>query len=376
VSVLYQQSSPSRRGSDARSKLFLKEETMNMFATYQREADEITRKPMNAQSRARLSFLLNAMATLREFGQDKEVRTSTNDASNFRKKFLAPEARTYTPMSDSVEGASLIASDFEVRLKNLMLADGPLFAGSSLLTNIFVKVMQPGKITVSDDLSSPGVIVSENTTTNEEELTGLSSITIGNNSSNFSTGILLASTSLAEDVAPETFEDIVQKTAAPRLSRIQNSTFFAALKTALAANSSAAVSAAGGSIAKGDPETLVASVGAAYRVNGAFLMSPATQKAISLIVDANSRPVYRQILEAQPTLLNYPVFTVASASTNDVQFGDYSFMFCKSTPVQLRVLRERFRLDGYYGYILNERAEAKWTVASTSDSPVKYLTFA
>jgi HK97 family phage major capsid protein len=208
-------------------------------------------------------------------------------------------------------------------------------------------------------------------------LTGLSATTIGNNSSNFSTGILLASTSLAEDVAPETFEDIVQKAAAPRLSRIQNSTFFSSLKTALAANSSAAVSAAGSSIAKGDPETLVAAVGAAYRSNGAaFLMSPAMQKAISLIVDDNSRPVYRHILEAQPTLLNYPVYTVASASPNDCLFGDYSYIFCKSTPVQLRVLRERFLLDGYYGYILNERAEAKWAVASTSDSPVKSLTFA
>jgi len=349
---------------------------MNMFATYQREADEITRKPMNAQSRARLSFLLNAMATLREFGQDKETRTTSNGASGFRTKFLSQEARTYVSMSDSVEGASLIRSDFEIRLKNLMLADGPFFGGSPLLTNIYVKSMQPGKITVSDDLSSPGVVVSENSALNTDaELTGLSSITIGGNSSNFSTGILLASVSLAEDVAPETFEAIVTQTAAPRLSRIQNSTFFASLKTALAANSSAAVAGTSGNIGKGDPEKLVAAVGAAYRPNAAFVMSPAIQKAISLIVDSNGRPVYRHVLDSQPTLLGYPCFTVASASGSDCYFGDYSYVYVKHMPVQLRVLRERFRLDGYYGYILNERAEAKWTVASTSDSPVKYLTF-
>ena len=37
----------------------------------------------------------------------------------------------------------------------------------------------------------------------------------------------------------------------------------------------------------------------------------------------------------------------------------------------MRVLRESFRSNGYYGYLLSERAEMKWSVASTTDSPVK-----
>jgi hypothetical protein len=63
-------------------------------------------------------------------------------------------------------------------------------------------------------------------------------------------GLLLASVELAQDVeSTATFGDIVGRAAGARLSRIQNTTNLSMLKTALAANSSAAVSPAGSSIA-------------------------------------------------------------------------------------------------------------------------------
>jgi len=77
-----------------------------------------------------------------------------------------------TPLSDST-GGGLIPSDFEIRLKNLMLAEWPLFAGSPLLTNIFSKSMTATKIAVSDDTASDGIVVNENSSlTDDAELTG------------------------------------------------------------------------------------------------------------------------------------------------------------------------------------------------------------
>jgi hypothetical protein len=70
------------------------------------------------------------------------------------------------------------------------------------------------------------------------------------------------------------------------------------------------------------------------------------------------------------------VHIINSAASADILFGDFSFITGKSTPVEMRVLHERFRDQGQYGYIMAERAEAKWSVASSSDSPVKYLSFA
>jgi len=381
VCRFYSQTNPSLRANE--DKHFKTEKEIEMKTQYQRyeaEADQLSQVKPTPQSRARLQFLLSSMATLREFGMQNSdsPRTASNGAADFRKKFLSQEARVYTPLNETNNG-QIIPSDFEVRLKNLMLADGPLFAGSTLLTSIYAKTMTPTKVAVSDDLAQPGIIAGENVAlTNDAELTGLSGITVGNASSRFSTGMLLASVSLAEDVAPESFEQIVMKAASSRLSRIQNATFLASLKTALALNSSAAVAAGGASITAANVYSLVSAVGAAYRTSpsAAFIVSSAKQTAIGALVTAGGgEREFPEILSANPTLLGYPVFVVAAAAAADILFGDFSYLYCKSTPVELRVLRERFRADGFYGYLLSERAEGKWSVSATSNSPVKYLTF-
>ena len=52
-----------------------------------------------------------------------------------------------------------------------MIADGPLFAGSPLLSNVYAQKMNPSKLPVSDDLSSTGYVLTENSgpATNEAE---------------------------------------------------------------------------------------------------------------------------------------------------------------------------------------------------------------
>jgi HK97 family phage major capsid protein len=209
---------------------------------------------------------------------------------------------------------------------------------------------------------------------NEAEL-NFSSVLFG--SKTFSSGIILVSTSLAEDLeAWITTEALVKRTASARLSRIMNSTNLAALKTALALNSSAAVAGGGSTITAANVYSLVAAVGAAYRPNAAFVMSPAQQAVIGASIAAGSGlREFPNVLDAQPTILGYAVHILSAAAASDILFGDFSFAMSKSMPIELQTLKERFVLDGYLGLILRQRADFQWSVATTSNSPVKYLTF-
>src|SRR5258708_19251088 len=113
---------------------------------------------------------------------------------------------------------------FEANVKSLMISDGQLFAGSPLLTNFFATNMAPSRTVVCDDLSSTGFILTENSGAgaDEAEIT-FSGVTFGKNF--FSTGILLVSSDLVQDISTWTAtEQLIAKTTAPRLPRIQNST--------------------------------------------------------------------------------------------------------------------------------------------------------
>ena len=352
------------------------------YKIYSDEADSLSKGTPTPQTRERLKFLLSAMATMREFNMHEEaeavVRAASQSASAFRARFFSEEAtRSYVPLSEST-GASLIPGDFEVQLKQAMVADGPLFAGSPLITSMYVKTMTGTKIAVNAD-SNAGSIAVENVgfPTDDAELTGLSGVTIGNTSKNFSSGIVLASTSLAAD-AP-TFEQTILKAVSPRLSRIQNLTILGLLKTALALNSSAAVAAAGSTIAADDAYTLASAVGSQYRASSqaAWIMSPAKQTALgALKTSSGGQREFPNVLASEPSLLGFPVHIIAQASDDDIFLGDWSYLYSKSTPVLMKILQERFVVQGFYGFLLSERVDVAWAASENADCPVKYLTFA
>jgi len=262
----------------------------NKLQSFQEEADRLTQQPLDGTKRARLQFLLSAISTMKK--EFPSQRTASSDPLEFRKKFFSDVARrTYAPLSESADG-QLIPSDFEMTLKSLMLSDGPLFAGSPILTNFYKKQMQPEKVAVSDDLSATGFVLTESlgAANSEAELT-VSGIGIGSASKNYSSGLLLASTSLADDVSSwASMEQVILKAVSARLSRVQNSTNLAALKTALALNSSAALAGGGATITAANVYSLVSAVGAAYRTSpsAAFVMSPAHQAKWSVSATSNS----------------------------------------------------------------------------------------
>jgi len=245
-----------------------------------------------------------------------------------------------------------------------------------LLTNFPATNMAPSKTVVCDDLSSTGFVLTENSGAGADEAEiSFSGVTFGK--SFFSTGIILVSSSLVEDLESwTTTEQLVAKTTAARLSRIQNATWLAALKTALALNSSSQIHAGGANATAANIYSLVSAVGAAYRPSAALIMSPAQQTALGALITAGSNTrEFPEILNAKPTLLDYPVHIVAAAAASDILFGDFSFAMSKSMPLEAKTLSERFILDGYIGILIGQRADLQWSVATTSNSPVKTLIF-
>src|SRR5258708_7086973 len=332
------------------------------------------RKPFTQEDTALFNSLMRLSDAMLIEGQPSTADEQRKASLRFRELLLG-ETRTYTPLSTSAD-PQLIAQGFEAQVNNLMIADGPLFAGSPLLTNFYATTMAPSKTVVADDLSSTGFVLVENTGAGADEAEIVfGGVTFGK--SFFSTGIMLVSSTLSDDLASwTTTESLVAKTTAARLSRIQNATWLAALKTALALNSSASIHARAANATAANIYSLVSAVGAAYRPSAAFIMSPAQQTALGAFITARSTTLeFPHVLTAKPTLLDYPVHIVAAAAASDILFGDFSFAMAKSMPLEAKTLSERFSLDGYIGLLVGQRADLQWSVATTSNSPVKTLIF-
>src|ERR1700675_4315929 len=221
-----------------------------------RAAELMSKKDFNRQDRALVESYIQLANALKESPQTDEQRKAS---LRFRDLLLGNQTRTYVPLSTSADG-QLIPQGFEALVKSLMLADGPLFAGSPLLTNFYATNMAPSKTVVADDLSSTGFVLTENSGAGADEAEiAFSGVTFGK--SFFSTGIMLVSAELAQDISTwTTTEQVIAKTTAARLSRIQNNTWLPALKTALALNASAGVHAGNATVTAASVYTLIASV--------------------------------------------------------------------------------------------------------------------
>jgi HK97 family phage major capsid protein len=334
------------------------------------------RKPYTQEDSSLFNSLMRLSDAMLVEGEPSNTEETRKASLRFRELLLS-EKRTYTPLNTSAD-PQLIAQGFEAQVKSQMIADGPLFAGSPLLTNFYAANMAPSKTIVADDLSSTGFVLTENVGAgaDEAEIT-FSGVTFSK--SFFSTGLLLVSSDLVQDISSwTTAEQLIAKTTAARLSRIQNSTWLAALKTALALNAGAGIHGGAANVTAANIYALVSAVGAAYRTSptAAFVMSPSQQTALGALITAGSNTrEFPDVLSAKPTMLGYPVHIVAAAAASDILFGDFSFAMAKSMPLEAKTLTQRFAADGYLGVLIGQRADLQWSVPTTSNSPVKYLIF-
>jgi HK97 family phage major capsid protein len=312
-------------------------------------------------------------------GEPRNTDEQRAASLRFRETLRLGEARTYSPMTTSGQ-PQIIPQDFSDKMAQLMLAAGPLYFGSPVLTNIERTNLEPLKVPVSTDLNQ-GYFQTEAGAVTEQEL-GFDKVSLGKNT--VSSGIILLSTELVEDISSWTsVEALIQRTAAARLSRKQNSAFLASLQTALAANSSASVAAAGSTLAYGDLTNLVAGVNAQYRYSesAGFIMNSNTAKAISNLKDSQNRPLFKKILAPEPELMDYPVYVSDYAQdigsgNSPIVFGSLEYIYSRHVPgFELQVLRQRFIADGgYQAVILRQRGDIQYSVPSASESAIKMLT--
>jgi HK97 family phage major capsid protein len=371
------------------------------------EAEAISLKPagtVTPQDKQRFNFLMSQVSLLKsgalsdetrmasadalaeEFGFAKinrsEAISETRKASDaMRRIILYPETRTYSPMTTGTDGP-VIPQQFEQRLVEMQMSAGPLYAGSPAISNIETSTNAPRKMPTTDDTASSGYVQTEAGAPTEAEFV-LSQVSMG--TTTFSSGLVQYSGELAQDVLSWAgLEQILLGSLSKRLGRIQNSTFLAALLTALGNNSTASVAAAGSSIVHDDVTNLVGSVNASYRYSdrAGFLMNTGSQKALGNLKTSDGLPIFKHILAAKPTLLDYPVYVsdyadpINTSGKNPILFGDWSYVYCRHIPgFEIQVLKERY-IDQFSDAILaRKRADLQYSVPSTSDSAIKMLHF-
>jgi HK97 family phage major capsid protein len=367
----------------------------------QRQIDAYLAKPQLSQSeQKKCDLLLSQMANFRSraervaklkqvaerAGEKIDLRAIENPTEErkasfeLRKTLLhGEEHRTYSAMSLSGD-ASLLASQFEARLVQAQAVAGPFYAGSALLSNLEHPKNTTLKLPVVDDTASSGYVQVENGSVTEAEVVGFAAASFGTKT--FSSGIVLASMELIADVSSwVTYEGLLIQVIAKRLSRIQNATFVPQLMTALTANSTAAVSAAGASLVADDIVDLMGAVNSEYRNSdkAAFVMNQSTQKALALLKSTTGQRIFKNVMAAKPTIFDFPVCicpnvdSVASGK-NPVLFGDFSTVFTRAIPgTDVQLIREQFVLNGQVGAIVRKRADLAYSIPSTSDSAVKYI---
>src|SRR5260370_19176316 len=133
-----------------------------MSKTHQRSAliaraeSLLQKKPYTQEDNALFNSLIRLSDAMILDGESSSTDEQRKASLRFRELLLS-EKRTYTPLSTGADG-QLIAQGFEANVKNLMIADGPLFAGSPLLTNFPAKNMAPSKTMAADDFTSTRVV--------------------------------------------------------------------------------------------------------------------------------------------------------------------------------------------------------------------------
>jgi HK97 family phage major capsid protein len=370
----------------------LKREREHMYQSNQEKRSELIRrangllesKPFTKENKSQFdSFmtLADALQDAPEVSITEENRSTKQQASQEFRAMLMHGDKTYRTYSGLDIPSPLVANEFEARLVEAQKAAGPLFAGSPALTNLTFATNGPLKLPIVDDTTSTGYLQADQTASTEAELATVSSVSL--TTKTFSSGIVLASNELLQDVSSRTtLENLLYSSLSKRISRIQNSTFLPSLITSLAANSSASVaSETAGVVDYNDLIVLTGQVNAQYRFSpsAAFLFSSVTQTAIAKFKDSQSRPLFAEVMASRPTLLGYPVYIsdyadTAAVGKNPILFGDFSYVFTRSMPgYDLQVLKEQFAANGFTGVILRKRTDLQYAVPITADSAIKML---
>ncbi len=350
------------------------------------ELDAITRTPgkLSAEQQKRSSYLLAKISALKSgsLATDGEERNARADAMSIElrasqelRSIILGEKRALV----TTNAGFLIPTQFEARLLEMQMAIGPLYAGSPAVSNVETESNGPRKMPLTDDTSATAYVQTETGAPTAADL-AVSQVSMG--TSTFSSGLVLLSNELIQDTSGwTTGEKVLQSSLAKRLSRIQNKTFLQSLLTTLGSNASVSIAAAGTSPVPTDIVNLIGAVNAQYRYSdrAAFLMNSITQSVLGNLKESTGRPIFKHVMAAKPTLLDYSVFVTPYADSiastkNPIIFGDWSYVFIRHIPgIELQVMRQRYAEQFSTAFIARKRADMQYAVPTTADSPLKYM---
>jgi HK97 family phage major capsid protein len=328
------------------------------YKRYSDEADRISQGVQTAQTRARLQFLLSSMSTMREFSMDKENDTCTASNGDEQRTARAEKAfesllrtgaeseyRTYSPMSDAVQGAFLVpqqwAGAYSERLKAF---NGIREAGAQIVgTSRGGAWLYPSV----DDTSA----ANDGTRLNESDAMPLVNPTFSSNTLNafryVSNGVQVSNELLADSGIP--VSAMLQNLFAKRVGRITNKEF-----TLGAGGGPAGVipsitniqtAAATGLIGLSELVGLQ-SIDEGFLPTSVYMFSSVTERLLKNTVGSDGRRLYPEMNEG--TLLGYPYVRNNSmpspaASAFSVVFGSFKLgVTIRELPLILLVSSERF----------------------------------
>jgi HK97 family phage major capsid protein len=287
------------------------------------------------------------------------------------------EVRTYSPMSDSVQGAFLVPTGFQYELEQALKAYGGIRPVARQLTTASGNALP---WPTSNDTGTTGEQIGENTTVTMANPT-ITSITL--NAWKYSTRMVQVSVELLQDSAFD-LDAYIREIFVTRLGRITNTKFTVGagttepngLATAATAGPTAVTA---GVVSYDDLVELEHSVDPAYRPGAKFMFADSTLKTIKKLKDAQGHPLWVSgVASKSPdTILGYEYQInqdVAAIGTGAKQilFGAMSKYLIR-TVKDLYVLRldERYAEFGQVAFIGFARYDANLIDAGTH--PVKAL---
>jgi HK97 family phage major capsid protein len=270
------------------------------------------------------------------------------------------EIRTYSPMSDSVQGAFLVPQGFQYELEQALKAYGGMRPVSRSLTTTTGNALP---WPTSNDTGTSGEQIGENTTVSSAN-PNIQNITL--NAWKYSTKMVQVSVELLQDSAFD-LDAYIREIFVTRIGRITNNHFTVGggttlpngVVTASAFNTNNPTATVAGAVNYDDLVNLEHSVDPAYRPGAKFMLHDSTLKTIKKLKDAQGHPLWVAGVGsgAPDTILGYSYqinqdMPVIGTGLKQMLFGAFNKYLIR-TVKDLYVLRldERFAELGQVAFI-------------------------
>jgi HK97 family phage major capsid protein len=297
---------------------------------------------------------------------------------NYLTKGDSQELRTYSPMSDAVEGAFIVPQGFQNELVEALKAFGGVREVASSITT---STGNPIKWPSVNDTATVGELLGENTTVAQSN-PSFSSVTL--NAFTYSSKMVNVSNELLQDSAFDV-EGFLRKALTTRIGRITNSHFTIGTGTTQpnGINHSATAGPTSGTtllVSYDDLVELEHSVDPAYRKTAKFMFSDVVLKQIKKLKDSQGHPLWvpGMATKSPDTVLGYEYvinqdMPAVSSGVNLALFGAMDNYIIREVANSFSVKRldERYAEQNQTAFIGFARFDGQLLDAGTR--PVKAL---